>query len=766
MSFDLLKKLLAWLRKLLSQKDRTREPPSKAPFEAQPPETDQSSPPGIPEPPPDTGSLITPPELSEENGSKISENNHKPIESEKQSDTEVNKEARKDNEKDKNQSDKDDSFIDTDTLKKTRTQTVEKEIEKDTRITGVDEPEKAKTQVEKKKIAKPYIKKSPMEIPEEHKGVTENKNKTEKVKPNEIDLGGSQKKTERQIKARNRRPTKKQNRKKQINIPLTRVMSPFVALNLSEAKVFLVLPAQEFNQEEGDTSPKTIEYKLVLNKKERTVPVKTSKQKNNLLRTEEKKVEIDRPLESFRIDFPNELENRTYTYNHPENIPYYAFVDTSNDCARMHYLCDGEGFFNDLPKRHVWILMKENFSVINNVDVIKEVWIWENYQQPFRINLKEANEIIIRENETNIEKIIPCHTYFWIEGDGLVEDDFTAQSPIFTSDKIRLYSAKKEIDGWTAWLQHRFSGYLVFEKNWTGENCLEVEVPGQLPCDCGEFQIDICKTGEHLPTDTLFFRHIPGLRLEYNQNLSLPDYNQGHRTATVEIILKDDFQLRTKNKIKKTKDCNDIKIPPADDVVNLCISKKDNPGNVVKIRITLKRVRWKIDEQSSWADRPLLISKDELVTGVERYLEINTNDAYGKYDILAVLESKEKIIQEEKFAGTGAIYKLWLNKFYETIKNSGEVNLKAEFREKSGQEIGKIKIIHFGEAEKKQQAEMPYQKAKVKGAKGMRVGRGFSLQEVREAGIDVNMLRCLHIPLDRRRKTTYSQNIETIKSLY
>ena len=53
----------------------------------------------------------------------------------------------------------------------------------------------------------------------------------------------------------------------------------------------------------------------------------------------------------------------------------------------------------------------------------------------------------------------------------------------------------------------------------------------------------------------------------------------------------------------------------------------------------------------------------------------------------------------------------------------------------------------------------------VKGGSGMKKGRGFSRQEIIEASVTLNDIRCLHIPFDKRRKSTYLENIEILKSL-
>ncbi len=44
-----------------------------------------------------------------------------------------------------------------------------------------------------------------------------------------------------------------------------------------------------------------------------------------------------------------------------------------------------------------------------------------------------------------------------------------------------------------------------------------------------------------------------------------------------------------------------------------------------------------------------------------------------------------------------------------------------------------------------------------------RKGRGFSIGELREAGIDLNTAKKLGIYVDRRRKSVHKENVEALK---
>jgi large subunit ribosomal protein L13e len=49
-----------------------------------------------------------------------------------------------------------------------------------------------------------------------------------------------------------------------------------------------------------------------------------------------------------------------------------------------------------------------------------------------------------------------------------------------------------------------------------------------------------------------------------------------------------------------------------------------------------------------------------------------------------------------------------------------------------------------------------------RGAK-VRTGKGFSIDEVKEAGVNVGEARHLGVPVDQRRSTSYPENVEALK---
>lgn len=49
---------------------------------------------------------------------------------------------------------------------------------------------------------------------------------------------------------------------------------------------------------------------------------------------------------------------------------------------------------------------------------------------------------------------------------------------------------------------------------------------------------------------------------------------------------------------------------------------------------------------------------------------------------------------------------------------------------------------------------------------GIRGGRGFSLEEIKRAGLTVRQAKMLGIPIDKRRRTVHLKNVETLKEHY
>jgi len=539
--------------------------------------------------------------------------------------------------------------------------------------------QKAKAEEEKireKKMKKPRKKKSPTEQREELKKSSPKKTKSSTAKEKQVvDLGKTKKKTfKTRFPVRDSIP-KTSDYSEKPSLLSQRVLSPYVEINFDEAKVFLVLPKQVLNLKEIENSLQELKYDLEINGKKEKVLAKVSIDERTV-EIEEKKVEIKEPLKNFTVIFPKEINERSYRYKH-KDYAFYVFISSGN-FGKLYYLFDENGNINPLPKRDVWLLLNENFELSLEPEIIEERWIWENYQ-PLRIDLKNINELIVRSIRTDQEEKIPCENTFSIEGEELVEDDFKKQTPLFTGKTIKIRSPKVNPSGWAVWIQNKQAGYRITSENWTGAEELELELPDDLPCEYGEFQIDICERGENVPVETLFFRYVPFLQLEYPKEPIIPNPPHGHRAESIKVVLGSNFQeweLKTNENVEFIENGYQIELPPEQDILHFSITKRNKPETEVRFQITIPRVKWKISKQETWNDKPLQIKRDELIPGSELYLIVCTNSMGGKYDLLAILKSNDQRLQEGELSKKGMSYFLFLNEFRDTIlNNSGKLTL-------------------------------------------------------------------------------------------
>jgi len=557
----------------------------------------------------------------------------------------------------------------------------------------------------------------------------------------------------------------KEKREEKSAQPFVRVRAPFVEIDLDKAKVFLVIPKQSLKIK--NFSKKQLSYRISLdNEIERPLSVRITSNEG-YLETEEERIEIEKPIKNFKVTYPEELEGRIYAYEHGNDF-IYAFITVGDNLGRMHYLYDEDGNINPLPKREIWVLLEEDFEPNIEPSLEEDRWIWEKYK-PLCIDLRDKSELIIRNTKLNKREIIPCESTFSINNKEIIYDDLGKQSPIFTGNGIKIKAPKMNEEGWIIWVQNKQAGYKIVSDNWSGKDPLELRFDHDLPCECGEFQVDICGQ-DGKPVTTLFFRYIPSLRLEYSRELIIPDPKKGHKTERVEVSLPyaENFEIETTEQIKPTPKGYEISLPPKRDAFRFSIFKKNKPETKVSFRVTVPRLKWKTSRQMDWKDTPLRLEREELLVSEELYLYINTN-SFANYNISAILEANNQKLQESKFVRKRNIYSILLNQFYDTIKESkSRITLKIKILE-SEKVVGEnIPVVYFSEIitlihtpRRSRKSMRPI----VRRGTGMREGRGFSKEEIIQAGMRMEDIKRLNIPYDRHRKSAHPQNIEILKSL-
>lgn len=550
---------------------------------------------------------------------------------------------------------------------------------------------------------KPYRKKPPTEErKEESRKLSATEKKLPKLKRWEIDLGDLLQKP-RRIKGRPEVPLAEIDHQaidegleeKEVVTP---VESPFVEIDVSKGKVFLVLPQQRFKFDKAGEIPQRLSYRLQLNGEQQYVSVNVTHYNGSFAVIEEKRICLETPLESFLVHFPEELQSRVYRYSQADNN-IYVFTAIGNNLGRMCYLYDSGGNVNPVPKKVIWILVSEDCELQTEPgagDIVGEEWIWKH--RPFRIDLREKGNIAIRNKVTKSKVTLAGEATFYIEGEKLIEDEFRRECPLFTDKTLRLVAPSENPSAWLVWIQNKLVGYRLVSRNWTGTEPLAFRLPDDLPCECGEFQIDICQQAERTPIDTLFFRWLPFIKLDYPKKLIIPDSHHGHVPQIIEVDLGgiQVWELRTKQSLIEGGVCQ-IELPPEEDALQLRIREKSKPETEVRLQVTIPRLRWRISKQEVWSDKLQETSRASLTLGQDLHLFISTNDLFTEYDFLAILRTKEQELQTTKFRRRGMHHTLLLNEFYDTIRqNKNALTLIVGIRGvKDYESLGTAEVLYF-----------------------------------------------------------------------
>ena len=671
------------------------------------------------------------------------------------------------------------------------------EIETEPQINYHTEEAKTEEQIihkeenETPKSQKPYKKKSPTEERKEEPSTVKRKLPSHEQRKT-IHFGDTQRRR-RSLNGTHRKPASDENieKGKANKAPeekefATTVESPYVEINLDNAEVYLILPKQQFKVNTVNETPQQTSYSIDLNGKQQEVLFRITTNRDRLMFVEEKRILLEEPLVKFQVAFPDEIQGGEYNYNHNDK-GLYAFVAIGNNRGRMYYLYNKDGNINALPKREVWILLGEDFELQTKPDVIEEKWIWGGYQ-PFRIDLSELDALVIKNRISGEEKSLALQSAFRVEGEQLVEDDFKEECPLFTSKILNIVAPYENQSGWNVWILHKAVGAQMVPKNWTGVNPLTLRLPDDLPCEFGEFQVDICQQDTRIPDETLFFRLMPSVELNYPKELIIPDSKSGHVTSTISIQLDSnngwEFKHKEDQEINvKLKQYNfyEIELPPERDTFRFFLAQATRPDSVVNFQITIPRLKWRYSKQKTWNGISQKIERKDMKSGEPFYLLIQTNDFDNRYNLLAVLETNGQQLQEGKFIRKGIEYSLELNQFFDTIKhNDGELTIQVEIRNvKDLQLLGSVETVFF-EGEPRVQGEIPPLKPREtttpeiliqalvkcpsKSSK-VRKGKGFSKKEIIDVGINLKDVRRLKILYDKRRESSHPWNVESLKSL-
>jgi len=546
---------------------------------------------------------------------------------------------------------------------------------------------------ESEKQRKPYVKKSPISIPEEaeKEKTQEIFDKTQVLKQGEIiELGVQKRKPQKRVMVTQSTISdeKKPETAKKLEEIIIRIESPYIETNLDYTeKIHLILPRQKFSVGAKQNTPKYINYKLKLNEEEKEIQARVFSG-DNYAEVREQRIYLKEQLNEFEVVFPDELQGRAYRYTHA-NEAFFIFAAVGDNKGRMLYNV------NLLPKRMVWILLEDDHDLASKSREPEEQWIinesvdwtWKKYR-PILIDLEKIDILIIRNRATDIETRLPCEPTFHLESEQLVEDDFKKTCPLFISETLRIIAPHENQQGWDVWIQNRTLGSSTkIAEKWTGAASLILNLPEVLPCSSGEFQIDICKQGSGVSDDTLFFRWFPYIELNYPKELVIPDPKAGHKPSLITLVLDDVEKLEVRNaegEELKPKEGNsfELMLKPEEDRCQFSLREKGESEDVIRICATIPRLKWKTSKQKDWQDKICFMKRKQLVTGEPLDLLICTNDFNSKYDISALLKESGQIRQGPvRFVQKSKLYILEFNQFYETIKHyENELTLKIEIK--------------------------------------------------------------------------------------
>lgn len=561
-------------------------------------------------------------------------------------------------------------------------------------------------------------------------------------------------------------------------VPATRVESPFVELDLDQAKVFLVLPQQRFRVA-GDSpnTPSALDYNVSLNGTARTVTTRIGVDELGNAVAEERKLELESPPEEFEIRFPSVLGGPRFEYAHTHPM-FYPFVAIGNNRGRLHWVCRRDGTVNALPRKSAWFLMDGKSTTDIEPDATEEAWTWDSHQ-PRHFDLAQISEFRITNRDTGRHSTIPCSPSFALAGNRCDADDYAEEMPLFAGGAMRLQAPREHPAGWVVWIHNKATGSYILRDRWDGTAPLEIRLPEDLPCTSGEFQLDICDLYKGESEETLFFRYMPLVNIDYPRDVLLPDPKSGHRTVCVHVALgcgTADWVLGCREEFIPEENGWTIDVPPAKDTVCLAIENRDKPGTEVRFRITVGRLRWRLSTQTDWTDTFIDLPVSQLVGGVESALFVRTNLRCRKHELsAALLATNGKVVQEAAFSRTGGTYVLWMNQFYDTVRVSQrDLTLQVAIRDRSTDgEASTADCVRFRNAPaepmrrrtKERRASVFAVVRRARGAKRIRIGKGFSRFELAEAGVELQKARTLIVPLDRRRKSTHAENVRALKAL-
>lgn len=309
----------------------------------------------------------------------------------------------------------------------------------------------------------------------------------------------------------------------------------------------------------------------------------------------------------------------------------------------------------------------------------------------------------------------------------------------------------------------------------------------------GWYFVRIYDNGDEL-LESMNFRFIAGLKdIQIMNSECLPKPN-GYENVIVQFTHQSnckvepaDEEMRHALEIRRENDFTIVTIPSrADyDKTHWILSE----GNAkVKVMVLVERVWWCVGPlgvvPANWTDRTISLFRKDFTATTDKALwvkfprkrwiskiEVGFNRTRSRSyivevekDVIAVplrdfCDAKEIENKQEEFA-----IKIWISPEETQIYEAIVLKIPAELP--SPVERKPPVVQHLLTKEKKVSVFKAIVKCPgIHHSQKLRQGRGFSRIEIVNAGLTLKDVKCLHIPYDKRRKSSHSWNIERLKSI-
>lgn len=316
------------------------------------------------------------------------------------------------------------------------------------------------------------------------------------------------------------------------------------------------------------------------------------------------------------------------------------------------------------------------------------------------------------------------------------------------------------------------------------EGMIEQKMPDELTNrQGGWYFIRIYNNDDYL-LESMDFRFSAGLKgIQIINSKCLPNPN-GYENVIVQFIHQANYKVEPTDEemhhaleIRQKNDFTIVTIPPRPDYDETnWVLNNGNPK--VKVTVLVERIWWCVGRlgavPANWTDKSVSLSRKDFTAITDKALwvkfprkrwiskiEVGFNRTKSRYYNVEV-EKKDIAVPLRDFCDAEEIgnkqvefaMKIWVSsegtKTYEAIV----LNIPTELSLPVEQKPPRVKPPPPLKPE-----------AEVKSPHGERKGKGFSRNEIDNAGLTMEDVKRLHIPYDKRRKSSHSWNIERLKSI-